>query len=270
MELKYIDIHSHLNSEEFNLDREKVIEKLNKEGIYTITVGYDYESSLLAVELAQKYSNLFAAVGLHPNDVFTKKFDYQEFFNLAKNNKVVAIGECGLEYFFDSSDIMKEKQKEIFKEHIRLSLEVNKPLMIHARPQKNSMDAYRDVLDILEKYKKDNTSLMANFHFFSGNLEIVKRVISLGFTISFDGPITFSNNYDKIIKNIPITSIMVETDSPYAAPTPYRGERCEPWMVKEVVKTIARVKNIEEVEVLKVINKTTQKVFSAVQPPTEK
>ena len=261
MNQKYIDIHSHLNLEQFDLDREEVIQKLKDENISTITIGVDYKSSVFAVELAEKHNNLFTSVGMHPTDSQGEEFNYEQMLALAKNKKVVAIGECGLDYFRKNDKEFKIKQKEVFNLHIKLALEINKPLMIHARPSKGTMDAYNDVLDILETYKNVNPNLMANFHFFSGDLNIAKIVVGLGFTLSFDGPITFSTDYDQIIKEVPIESIMAETDSPFAAPTPYRGKRCEPQMVREVVKRIAEIKGLSLEETLNIINKNIKRVF---------
>jgi len=264
---KYIDIHSHLNLEQFDLDREEVIQKLKDENISTVTVGIDYQSSLKAIELAEKHENLFASVGLHPSDVLTEEFNYNDMLSLSSNKKVVAIGECGLDYFRENDEEFKNKQKEVFNLHIKLALETNKPLMIHARASKGTMDAYIDVLDILETCKKlacagmENKNLHANFHFFAGDMNIAKRAVGLGFTISFDGPITFSGDYDEVIKTIPIESIMAETDSPFAAPAPFRGRRCEPQMVREVVKKIAILKGLSEEEALNIINNNVKRIF---------
>jgi len=241
---KYIDIHSHLNLDQFDNDREEVIQKLKEEDIVTITVGADYKSSVFAVELAEKNDNLFASVGLHPSDVLVEEFNYGQMLNLARNKKTVSVGECGLDYFRDNNEKFKIKQKEIFHSHVKLALEVGKPLMVHARPTKGAMDAYNDVLDILEVYKKDNSNLQANFHFFAGDVGIAKRIINLGFSMSFDGPITFAREYDEVIRMIPVELIMAETDAPFAAPLPYRGKRCEPQMVEEVYKKIAEIKEI--------------------------
>lgn len=261
MKTKYIDIHSHLNLNQFDSDREEVIQKLKDDNTTTITVGADYKSSVFAVELADKYDNLYACVGLHPSDVLIEEFSYEDMLALALNKKVVAIGECGLDYFRSDDEAFKIKQKEIFNLHIQLALQVDKPLMIHARPSKGAMDAYNDVLDILEFQKKINPNLMANFHFFAGDINIAKRAVNLGFTLSFDGPITFSHDYDEVIKEIPLESIMAETDSPFAAPVPFRGKRCEPQMVKEVVKTIALLKELSEEETLNIINNNVKRVF---------
>ncbi len=258
---KYIDIHSHLNLSQFDSDREEVIQKLKDENITTITVGADYKSSVLAVELADKHEHLYACVGLHPSDVLIEEFNYNDMLALAKNKKVVAIGECGLDYFRENDEDFKIKQKEIFNLHVDLAIEVGKPLMIHARASKGTMNAYSDALDILESKKINNPELMANFHFFAGDINIAKRAVGLGFTLSFDGPITFSHDYDEVIKEIPLESIMAETDSPFAAPIPFRGKRCEPQMVKEVIKTIAGLKGLSEEETLNTINKNIFRVF---------
>lgn len=258
---KYIDIHSHLNLSQFDSDREEVIQKLKDKNIFTITVGADYKSSVLAVELADKHDNLYASIGLHPSDVLIEEFNYADMLKLAQNKKVVAIGECGLDYFRGDDEDFKIKQKEIFNLHIKLALETNKTLMIHARPSKGTMDAYVDVLNILELVKKDNPKINANFHFFAGNLNIAKRVVGLSFTISFDGPITFSHDYDEVIKEIPLESIMAETDSPFAAPVPYRGKRCEPYMVAEVIKRISELKGLSEEETNQIILSNIKRVF---------
>jgi len=261
MNQKYIDIHSHLNLDQFDSDREDVIQKLKDNNIWTITVGTDIKSSIFAVELADKNYNLFASVGLHPSDVLTEDFDYEKMLTLAQDKKVLAIGECGLDYFRDNDEDFKIKQKEIFNLHIKLALEVNKPLMIHARASAGTMDAYIDVLDILESIKKDNKNINANFHFFAGDLDVAKRVVGLGFTISFDGPITFAKDYDEVIREIPLESIMAETDSPFAAPIPYRGKRCEPYMVSEVIKKIALLKGLSIEETNNIILNNINRVF---------
>mgnify|MGYP000851115737 CR=1 FL=1 len=264
--MKYIDIHSHLNLNQFDTDRERVIEKLKSEDIATITVGVDLETSKFAVQLAEMHYNLFACVGLHPADNETEVFDYDKYLELAKNEKVVAIGECGLDYFrlpegVNEIEEIKNKQKDIFKKHIGLAIELGKPLMIHARPSKGSMDAYADALDILDLHKKENPSLLVNFHFFVGDTDIAKRIIGNNWSMSFDGPITFARDYDEVIRLIPLHLIMAETDAPFASPAPHRGKRCEPWMVGEVVKKIAEIKNLPQEEVEKALLENAKRVF---------
>jgi len=272
--MKYIDIHSHLNLKPLNENIEEVIFCMQEQGVATITVGVDYATSKMAIELAEKYPEmLWATVGLHPNDA-TASFapsenEWAEFKKLAQNSKVVAIGECGLDYFrIDQpssvpAELLRAKQKEIFKKQIELAIEISKPLMIHARPSKGSMDAYEDTLELLENYKsqKTNNKPHANFHFFVGNIEIAKRILDIGGTMSFDGPITFSEEYDEVIKFLPIESIMCETDAPFAAPTPFRGRMCEPWMVVEVVKKIAEIKGLPVETVEKAMLENAKRVF---------
>jgi TatD DNase family protein len=134
--------------------------------------------------------------------------------------------------------------------------------MMHVRPTKGDMDAYEDALSILEEYKnKSGEKLKGNFHFFAGDLSVAKKALGLGFTMSFDGPITFARDYDEVIKFLPIDSIMAETDAPFAAPVPYRGSTCEPFMVEEIVKKIAEIKNLPEEEVAAAVLTNARRLF---------
>ncbi|MCX6757885.1 MAG: TatD family hydrolase [Candidatus Nomurabacteria bacterium] len=259
--MKYIDIHSHLNLEQLKVDHESVVFRMVENNVSTITIGVDYETSKEAIEIAGKYDFIWAGVGLHPTDNANEDFDIEKYEVLAQHKKVVCIGECGLDYFRVVDEATKEKQKELFKSHIEIALKVGKPLMIHARPSKGSQDAYEDALEILENYKKENNSLSGNFHFFVGDIPIATRVLAINFTMSFDGPITFTSDYDEVIRFIPIESIMSETDSPFAAPAPYRGKTCEPYMVREVVKKIAILKNLTEHEASEVIFTNAKRTF---------
>jgi TatD DNase family protein len=254
---KYFDAHSHLNLPEFDADRGEQIKKLEENNIGTITIGVDKATSGMAVELAQKSDNLYAGIGLHPTDT-DEPFDADYFEDLIKNPKVVCVGECGLDYFRDASQ--KEKQREIFIKQVELAIKHEKPLMLHCRPSKGTMDAYEDVLDILESYK-NNLNLKGNAHFFVGDLNIAKRFLALGFTMSFPGVITFARDYDEVIKNIPLSSILSETDSPFAAPVPYRGKRNEPSYVIEVVKKIAEIRGEDFEEVRIAIINNIRKLF---------
>lgn len=261
MQTGYFDIHSHLNLKPLLDDQDGVIGRMHQAGVKTITVGVDFNTSKMAIELAEKYPNiLWATIGMHPNDNVNEIFDYNKYLELAKNDKVVAIGETGLDYFRDQSVENKQRQKQIFIKHIELAIEVGKPLMIHARPAKKSMDAYEDVLNILESRNNEN-KLSVNFHFFVGDTVIAERIVKNGWTMSFDGPITFTDEYDEVIKSIPITNIMAETDAPFAAPAPYRGKTCEPHMVAEVYKKIANLKGLSEDECRVEINKNVERVF---------
>lgn len=268
---KYIDIHSHLNLSPLLNDNQNVISRMRENQVATITVGVDFETSKKAIEIAgQNPGFTHATVGLHPSDVEKENFDFMQFETLAMDPNVVAVGECGLDYYRKNDDEFKAKQKEIFKKHIELAQKINKPLMIHARASKGSMDAYEDAIEILENTTSvlsdisplsRGRNLNADFHFFAGNLEIAQRIVKNGWSISFDGPITFARDYDEVIKNIPLENIMCETDAPFAAPEPYRGKTCEPWMVIEVYKKIAEIKEMDLEEVRIKINENAVKFF---------
>ena len=260
MQFKYFDIHSHINLSPLRENIEAVLARMQEKGVGTITIGVDLETSKDSVSFAEKYDNLWAGVGLHPADNVSEVFDYDAYLELAKHPRVVCIGECGLDYFRDQKEETKQRQKEIFRKHIELAIAVGKPLMIHARPSKGSMNAYEDALEILSPLKGQLSH--GNFDFFVGNLEIAKKIVARGWTVSFDGPITFARDYDEVIRGIPLENIMAETDAPFAAPEPYRGQTCEPWMVEEVYKKIAEIRGGDAEEVRKTILATSEKIFS--------
>ena len=247
---KYFDIHSHLNFKDYDVDREEVIARLKETETHTIVVGTDYESSKWAVELASKFDEIYACVGVHPVDNPSRSFEKDKFEELIKHPKVVAVGECGLDFFHADKKDDYDRQKKLFLDQIDFAITHDKPIMIHAR------DAYEELLAILEPMKKDHGAppaqagkLRGNVHFFAGNVEVAKRFFAIGFTVSFTGVITFTHDYDEVIKSAPLEMIMSETDAPYVAPVPYRGKRNEPSFVREVVKAIAEVRGEDEEEV---------------------
>ena len=258
MNYSFFDIHSHLHDKSFDGDRDGVVSQMKERGVGTIAIGTDIKESKEAVLLAEKYQHIFATVGLHPADNPKELFDEEAYEELAKNKKVVAIGECGLDYFrlkdniADIVDSEKQRQKEIFKKQIALAIKLDKPLMLHGRPSKGTMDAYEDILFILENEKKNTgEKLRGNAHFFVGDIEIAKRFLFIGFTMSFSGVITFTKEYDDVVRFIPLNMIHAETDSPYATPVPFRGQRNNPMLVQEIVAKIAvlREQPLEEVRV---------------------
>lgn len=249
MEFNYFDIHSHLNFPDFDEDREDVIKKMTDEKIGTICVGTDMKTSRECVELADKHKNIWATIGVHPNDS-NEDFDEENFLELLGGStskgrlnlqKVVGVGECGLDYFRIKGEPVSEKkrQKDLFEKQIQFAIKNSLPLMIHAR------DSYDDILDILSSYKKENSKLKGNIHFFVGNKEIAKRFFDLDFTISFSGVITFTNDYNETIEYAPIEKIMPDSDSPFVAPIPFRGKKNEPIYIKEIVKKIAEMKKCD-------------------------
>ncbi len=237
----FFDVHSHIHSREFDLDRTDVISRLKKENVWTITVGTDKESSIEAVEATELYEGIFASIGQHPTDNTEENFDSSFYVSLIANPKVLAIGECGLDYYRskDNSEQEKLRQKKIFESQIIFALENNKPLMLHCR------DAYEDVLLILESYKKGaGDKLRGNVHFFAGNVSIAERFLSLGFTLSFTGVLTFTHDYDEVVSYIPLESILSETDCPFVAPVPFRSKRNEPAYISHIVRKIAEIKQV--------------------------
>jgi len=239
MKPDYFDIHSHINFPQYDADRDQVILRLKETNTHTITVGTDFELSKSAVELAEAHEGIYACIGVHPVDDPTRSFEVEKFESLVASPKVVAIGECGLDYFRLEGDALSEKkrQKEQFEEQIQFAIEHKKLLMIHCR------DAYEDATEILESYAKQyGDKLWGNAHFFAGGVEIGKRLFAINFSLSFTGVITFARDYDAIIQGSPLDMIMSETDAPYVAPVPYRGKRNEPAYVCEVVKKIAEIR----------------------------
>lgn len=253
MSLKYIDIHSHLSFGDYQNDFSTVIKRMEERGVGTITIGTDLKSSIEAVKLSNKYENIWACIGAHPEDDPTFVFDEKDFEELVKNPKVVAIGECGLDYYVgpkskveseklkEISENEKERQKREFIKQIEFAIKYNKPLMIHIR------DAHDDAYKILKSYEG---KVRGNLHFFTGSSELAKKFIDIGYTVSFPGVITFAKETEEAVKNIPLEMMHVETDSPFAAPIPYRGKRNEPSYVIEVVKKIAEIRG-EDVETVR-------------------
>ncbi len=247
---KYFDIHSHLNFSEFDDDREEIIDELQKAQIATTTIGTDIETSQSAVFLADKYSHLFATIGIHPGDRRDVGWDEEVFLELVKNPKTVAIGECGLDYF--SKNIISKdeevRQKKLFERHIQFAIDHDKPLMIHCR------DAYKDVLEILSSYhSRYGDALRGNMHFFAGDVDIARQCLDVGFSLSFTGVITFTRDYDEVIKFIPSENIMAETDAPYVTPIPHRGKRNSPLYISEIVNQIALIRDEDTQEMEKTL-----------------
>ncbi|RJQ31520.1 TatD family deoxyribonuclease [Candidatus Parcubacteria bacterium] len=286
---KLIDTHAHVNFHDFKNDQDEVIKRALDEGVWMINVGAQRETSERAVKIAKKYEQgIFAAIGLHPSHLEDQQVDYQEsgeeikyksrseefdhdlYLKLAKDEKVVAIGECGLDFHFRSENQAREKskvqsfkvkQKEIFLKHIQLANEVRKPLIIHCR---DAHDALIDMLQVTSFALQDRGVM----HFFSGTLEQAKKYIDLGFYISFSGVITFpplrrasANEYAEIVRQIPLEKILVETDCPYVAPVPRRGQKNEPSYVKYVAQKVAEIKGLSFDKVAGQTTKNARELF---------
>lgn len=280
--MKYIDTHAHMNFVIYDDDRADVIERTKNDEVMVINIGTQQDTSKLAVEIADQHDHLYAIVGLHPihtvshfhnhdevgedGDEFTSRgevFDIDYYRTLAQSSgSVVGIGECGLDYYRNTAETQVAQEKA-FRGQIELALELDLPLMLHVRPSEGSMDAYEDVLEILEEYK-DMGNLRGQAHFFAGTPEIAKKFIDLGFYISFTGVITFAHMYEKLVASIPLDKILSETDAPYVTPHPYRGQRNEPSHVREVLGKIARIKKIDESEMAEQVMKNAQKLYRLV------
>lgn len=250
--IKLIDTHAHLNFSQYAEDRDEVARRAREAGIGIINVGTDQKTSQFAVELAQKYENTWATIGLHPTD-FSEGFDSDFYLNLARSEKVVGIGECGLDYFHQKNPEEQAKQKEIFVKQVHLANEVGKPLMLHIR------NAYRDAYEIL----RSEATVKGNAHFFAGTWDEAKWFLDLGFTLSFGGVITFVRDYDEVIKNTPLEMILTETDCPFVAPAPYRGKRNEPSYLPEIVKKLAEIKGESEGQVASATLENARRIFLA-------
>lgn len=253
--MRYIDTHAHLNLAQFTEDYDAVLAKCLAESVGVINVGTRKDTSKGAVEIANTHPNTWAIVGVHPLNVVEAdpddygatepetEFDFDFYKQLAISEKTVGIGECGFDYFHNP-DTTYEAQKEIFLAQIALANEVGKPLMLHLRnsAQVGGRDAYNDALEIL----KSEAKVPGNAHFFAGTTEQAKAFFNIGYTISFTGVITFAKPYKELVEYVPLDMLHAETDCPYVTPVPYRGQRCEPWMVVEVYKTIAQFKQLAE------------------------
>ena len=258
--MKLFDSHSHLNDEKFDDDREEVIENICKSGVTNfITAGYSVESSKKALEISKNYDFIYTTAGISPNDIpqnedeLWKKLKEIEDLVNKNSKKIVAIGEIGLDYYWDTEN--KELQKKAFIEQIEIANKCDLPIVIHTR------EAVMDTLQIL----KDNNVLKKGvFHCCPQNRELIKEALKLGFYISFAGPITFKNskNAEEMINLVPNDKLLIETDSPYLSPEPYRGKRNTPANVRFVAQKVADAKGLTIDEVANITYNNTIKIFS--------
>lgn len=269
MNFSYIDIHSHLNFSQFDEDREAIIAEMKERGIATICVGTDAKTSAESVELANKHDNIYATIGVHPTHLEEGErgkeqgkvgsFDEAYYESLLgpkagpeRSQRVVAVGECGLDYFrmqigadMTQTNADKERQKELFIRQIAFASKHSLPLMIHGRPSRGTMDAYDDIHEILIAHCQLPIAFPGNMHFFVGDVLTATKFLDLGFTLSFDGPVTFTSDYDETIRFVPSDMIMVETDAPFAAPAPHRGKRNSPLFVPFISDRLADIRGVD-------------------------
>lgn len=232
-----IDSHTHLDFNHFDADRKDVILRAQENNVLAlISIGIDIQTSRAALKIAQEYDNIFTSAGFHPHDANKMTSDdFDELEQLYSHPKVVAIGEVGLDYFYDYSP--REIQRRVFRRFIDLAIEIRKPLIIHTR------EANEDVLSILKDRAKSGWNGV--FHCFSGDENMARKVLDLGFYISFTGNVTFKNSRSlPVAKYVPTERMIVETDCPFLTPVPFRGKRNEPAFVNYVARKIAENKNM--------------------------
>ncbi|MEK9180125.1 MAG: TatD family hydrolase [Patescibacteria group bacterium] len=280
--MTFLDAHTHIHFPAYDDDRENVFARAKKAGVKMITVGTQYTSSESAVNYAKTHKgDVWATVGFHPahfsenwyhdkNEQAEKereRLDVDALRKLAGEPEVVALGECGLDYFrlqsrtnadrtlTDADKKTVEKQQEGFSAQIELAHEVKKPLMIHCRA------AFPDLIELLHTTHYLLPTAPGIIHFFSGRKDEAKKLLDLGFAFTFGGVITFARDYDEVIKMLPLEAILSETDAPYVAPVPYRGKRNEPAYVTEVVKKLAELKNVSVEKMAEAIARNAKNVF---------
>lgn len=256
--MHFFDSHAHYDDCKFEEDRNNILKEIYEKGITKlITAGYSLESSINALKIAEEYKFIYTTVGISPNDIQNDiesiKQEIKQLEKLAQNEKVVAIGEIGLDYHWNTEN--KELQKIAFSLQIELANKLNLPIVIHTR------EAIQDTLDIIKNVVKPVKKGV--FHCCPLNRELVKEALKLGFYISFAGPITFKNskNADEIIDMVPTNKMLIETDSPYLSPEPNRGKRNDSRNVKYIAEKIANVKKMDLEEIADITYKNAMKIF---------
>lgn len=249
-----IDTHSHLFDEAFKLDFKECIERCYSNHINKVVlVGFSHQTNQQAQEFAEKYKLFYPTAGLHPSEAGTGYAnDLDKLHQFIKEHKIYAIGECGLDYHYGKENI--EEQKKLFRGQIELSIQYKLPLIIHMR------DATQDTYEILKEYSGKAFGVM---HCYSGSLEMAKEFIKLGFYISLGGPVTFKNAKEskRIAEWIDLNKLLVETDCPYLAPTPFRGQRNESSYVKYVVSEIASLRGLSDERIEKITDENAISLF---------
>lgn len=275
-EPKIIDSHSHVNFRAFNEDRDAVIDSALDAGTWMVNVGSNFETSRLAVEIAERYvAGVYSAVGIHPIHVLDETYDEGCMLDLAGNSdKVVAVGETGLDYFHlmggtgklsakKDPEKIKEKQKKLFISHLLLAKKTALPVIFHCR-HFEKFDAHHDLIVALEEFSADNQDFVLSgvMHCYTGSAKLAEVYLRLGLYVGFTGVVTFSEEYDEVIDAVPMERMLIETDCPYLSPVPRRGERNVPNNVSLVGEHIARVKGIKKEEVFEQTARNALELFS--------
>lgn len=249
MKTLIFDTHAHYDDNAFESDRDSLLASLAKQGVCGIlNAGTNMTSSKKAIELSQKYPYIYSAVGIHPECISDKDINFSDLENLSKNKKVVAIGEIGLDYHYNSDN--KALQIDYFEKQILMANKLSLPILVHDR------EAHNDTLNLLRKHKPKGV-----VHCFSGSLEMAEEILKLGMFIGVGGVVTFKNakKLVEVVENIPLESILLETDAPYMAPVPNRGKRCDSSYIKFTAQKVAEIKNKSYEEIL------SQTKFNAIR-----
>ena len=246
------DSHAHYDDGWFDEDRDSVLGSLPQKGVCGIVNNsVDIENAKRVIALAEKYDYIYAAVGIHPENLENLPDDYlDQIARLTKHPKVVAVGETGLDYHWD---IPREEQKRVFEEQLRLSLDLKMPIIVHDR------EAHGDVFDLLRKYRPN-----ALVHCFSGSVELMREAVRMGLYISLGGVVTFKNarHSVEVASEIPLDRLLLETDTPYMAPVPFRGKRCDSSMIVFAAEKIAQLRNMTAQQVLDITAGNAKRFYS--------
>lgn len=250
----FFDTHTHLDDKKFDSDREDLISSLSGEGLsLAVNIGADLESSKASIALAEKYDFIYAAVGVHPSETANMTDeDIATLENLAKHEKVVAIGEIGLDYYWNEPE--REIQKLWFEKQLQLAKKLNMPYIVHDR------DAHADTLEIIKRVGYTNGVM----HCFSGSSEMAKEVVKMGMYVSLSGTVTFKNakNVKAVAETVPLDRLLIETDSPYLTPEPFRGKRNNSGFVKYVAEEIAKLRNMSTEEIAKITMENGKRFYN--------
>ncbi len=247
--MKIFETHAHMDFSQYNKDREQVLHNCFKKGIeYLINVGVEQKTCRQSIALAEKYKQIFAAIGFHPHDA--EKYDRNFLLKIARHPKVVAIGEIGLDFYRDLSP--RDVQRKVFEEQIKIALELKLPIIVHDR------EAHDDCFDILSMHNPEKVV----FHCFSGDEIFAEKVIEKGWYISFTGSVTYKNsNLENVIRLVPPDRFFIETDSPYLTPVPMRGKRNSPLFLRYVIEKIADIRGIAPRQVTEITYQNACKFF---------
>ena len=257
MHNKIFETHAHYEDVKFDSDREELLALLPKQNIeYVINVGSNLETTRKSIELAKQYDFIYAAVGVHPSDIAElNESTFEELKEVADYEKTVAIGEIGLDYYWDKDTLVQEKQREWFKCQMLLAKEKNLPVIIHSR------DAAEDTMKVMKEVKAEE--IPGVIHCYSYSLEMARQFIKMGYYIGIGGVLTFKNakKLKEVAAEIPLERILLETDCPYMAPEPHRGERNSSLYIPHVIEKLAEIRNITKEEIIAITTENARRLF---------